>query len=52
MDALNAARALSKSLTITPNEAIKHGLSMNRDGQRRSAFRAQLRQHEASEDAV
>ena len=31
-------RALSKSLTITPNEAIKHGLSLNRDGQRRSAF--------------
>ncbi|AHY55701.1 tRNA uridine-5-carboxymethylaminomethyl(34) synthesis enzyme MnmG [Bradyrhizobium japonicum] len=38
MDALNAARALSRSLTITPNEAIKHGLSLNRDGQRRSAF--------------
>ncbi|WLB54207.1 tRNA uridine-5-carboxymethylaminomethyl(34) synthesis enzyme MnmG [Bradyrhizobium japonicum] len=38
MDTLNAARALSKSLTITPNEAIKHGLSLNRDGQRRSAF--------------
>ncbi len=38
MNALNAARALSKSLTITPNEAIKHGLSLNRDGQRRSAF--------------
>lgn len=38
MDALNAARALSKSLTITPNEAIKQGLTLNRDGQRRSAF--------------
>ena len=38
MDALNAARTLSKSLTITPNEAIKHGLTLNRDGQRRSAF--------------
>ncbi|WP_426612457.1 tRNA uridine-5-carboxymethylaminomethyl(34) synthesis enzyme MnmG [Bradyrhizobium sp. McL0616] len=38
MDALNAARTLSKSLTITPNEAIKHSLSLNRDGQRRSAF--------------
>ncbi|KGT77775.1 tRNA uridine 5-carboxymethylaminomethyl modification protein [Bradyrhizobium japonicum] len=38
IDALNAARALSKSLTITPNEASKHGLSLNRDGQRRSAF--------------
>jgi tRNA uridine 5-carboxymethylaminomethyl modification enzyme len=38
MDALNTARTLAKSLTITPNEAIKHGLSLNRDGQRRSAF--------------
>ncbi|WP_158669353.1 tRNA uridine-5-carboxymethylaminomethyl(34) synthesis enzyme MnmG [Bradyrhizobium guangdongense] len=38
MHALNAARTLSKSLSITPNEAIKHGLSLNRDGQRRSAF--------------
>ncbi|MDA9465773.1 tRNA uridine-5-carboxymethylaminomethyl(34) synthesis enzyme MnmG [Bradyrhizobium sp. CCBAU 53415] len=38
MHALNAARMLSKSLSITPNEAIKHGLSLNRDGQRRSAF--------------
>ncbi|MBR0779530.1 tRNA uridine-5-carboxymethylaminomethyl(34) synthesis enzyme MnmG [Bradyrhizobium diazoefficiens] len=38
MDALNSARSLSKSLTITPNEAIRHGLSLNRDGQRRSAF--------------
>lgn len=38
MDALNAARTLSKSLTITPNEAIRYGLSLNRDGQRRSAF--------------
>jgi tRNA uridine 5-carboxymethylaminomethyl modification enzyme len=38
MDALNAARTLSKSLTITPNEAIKHGMTLNRDGQRRSAF--------------
>src|SRR4051794_12833640 len=38
MEALNAARALSKSLSITPNEAANHGLSLNRDGQRRSAF--------------
>ncbi|WP_314953609.1 tRNA uridine-5-carboxymethylaminomethyl(34) synthesis enzyme MnmG [Bradyrhizobium cosmicum] len=38
MDALNAARTLAKSLTITPNGAIKHGVSLNRDGQRRSAF--------------
>jgi tRNA uridine 5-carboxymethylaminomethyl modification enzyme len=38
MAALNAARSLSKSLTVTPNEAAKFGLSLNRDGQRRSAF--------------
>ncbi|NPU11729.1 tRNA uridine-5-carboxymethylaminomethyl(34) synthesis enzyme MnmG [Bradyrhizobium sp. 83002] len=38
MDALEAARAHAKSLTITPNEAARHGLSLNRDGQRRSAF--------------
>ena len=38
MAALNAAKALAKSLTITPNEAAKHGLALNRDGQRRSAF--------------
>jgi len=38
MAALNEARQLSKSLTITPNEAAKFGLALNRDGQRRSAF--------------
>ncbi|WP_407157332.1 tRNA uridine-5-carboxymethylaminomethyl(34) synthesis enzyme MnmG [Bradyrhizobium sp. STM 3557] len=38
MDALAAAKALAKSLTLTPNEAAKHGLVLNKDGQRRSAF--------------
>jgi tRNA uridine 5-carboxymethylaminomethyl modification enzyme len=38
MAALNAAKALTKSLSITPNEATKHGLSLNHDGVRRSAF--------------
>src|SRR5829696_1270205 len=38
MAALTAAKALAKSLTITPNEAAKHGLALNRDGHRRSAF--------------
>ena len=38
MTALGAAKALSKSLTITPNEAARHGLTLNRDGHRRSAF--------------
>ncbi len=38
MAALGAAKALAKSLAITPNEAAKHGLALNKDGQRRSAF--------------
>ncbi len=38
MAALGTTKALAKSLTITPNEAAKYGLSLNRDGQRRSAF--------------
>jgi tRNA uridine 5-carboxymethylaminomethyl modification enzyme len=38
MSALNAAKALAKSLAITPNEATRHGLSLNHDGVRRSAF--------------
>jgi tRNA uridine 5-carboxymethylaminomethyl modification enzyme len=35
---LNAAKAQTQSLTLTPNEAARYGLSLNRDGQRRSAF--------------
>src|SRR4030088_1134160 len=38
MAALDAAKTLAKSLTITPNEAATHGLALNRDGHRRSAF--------------
>jgi tRNA uridine 5-carboxymethylaminomethyl modification enzyme len=38
MTALAAAKALAKSLTMTPNEAARHGLALNRDGNRRSAF--------------
>jgi tRNA uridine 5-carboxymethylaminomethyl modification enzyme len=38
MTALDAARALAQSLTLTPNAAEKHGLLLNKDGQRRSAF--------------
>jgi tRNA uridine 5-carboxymethylaminomethyl modification enzyme len=38
MAALEAAKSLAKSLTITPNEAARHGLALNRDGVRRSAF--------------
>jgi tRNA uridine 5-carboxymethylaminomethyl modification enzyme len=38
MAALTAARALANSLSITPTEAARQGLALNRDGQRRSAF--------------
>jgi tRNA uridine 5-carboxymethylaminomethyl modification enzyme len=38
MTALDAAKALAKSLTLTPNEAARHGLALNHDGHRRSAF--------------
>jgi tRNA uridine 5-carboxymethylaminomethyl modification enzyme len=38
MAALDAAKSLAKSLAMTPNEAARHGLALNRDGQRRSAF--------------
>jgi tRNA uridine 5-carboxymethylaminomethyl modification enzyme len=38
MAALKVAKTLAQSLTITPNEAARHGLALNRDGVRRSAF--------------
>ena len=38
MAALDAAKSLAKSLALTPNEAAKHGIALNKDGHRRSAF--------------
>lgn len=38
MEALAAAKALAQGLSVTPNEAGRHGLALNRDGQRRTAF--------------
>jgi tRNA uridine 5-carboxymethylaminomethyl modification enzyme len=38
MAALNAAKSLTRSLALTPNEAARHGLALNKDGVRRSAF--------------
>ncbi|MDX8508506.1 tRNA uridine-5-carboxymethylaminomethyl(34) synthesis enzyme MnmG [Mesorhizobium captivum] len=35
---LGHARALAKSVTFTPNEAARHGLEINKDGVRRSAY--------------
>lgn len=36
--ALTAAHAMLEGLSLTPNEAEKHGLTLNKDGRRRSAF--------------
>jgi tRNA uridine 5-carboxymethylaminomethyl modification enzyme len=38
MSALNDARAFAKSVSLTPKEAERHGLALNKDGQRRTAF--------------
>jgi len=38
MSALAAARDFARSVSLTPNEAERHGLALNKDGQRRSAF--------------
>ncbi len=35
---IDRARALVGSLNVTPNEAARHGLHLNRDGVRRSAY--------------
>ncbi|MEH0074338.1 tRNA uridine-5-carboxymethylaminomethyl(34) synthesis enzyme MnmG [Pannonibacter sp. Pt2] len=35
---LEAARVLMQGLTVTPSQAVKHGLPVNQDGVRRSAF--------------
>ena len=36
--ALEAARGLAQASTLTPSEAARHGLSLRKDGRRRSAF--------------
>jgi tRNA uridine 5-carboxymethylaminomethyl modification enzyme len=38
MAALTAVRDRARSLTVTPSEAQRFGLALNRDGQRRTAF--------------
>src|SRR5574338_845229 len=38
ISALNDARQFAKSVSLTPREAERHGLSLNKDGQRRTAF--------------
>jgi len=36
--ALKSARELANSVSLTPKEAERHGLALNKDGQRRTAF--------------
>jgi tRNA uridine 5-carboxymethylaminomethyl modification enzyme len=38
MMALTAAREFARSVSLTPSEAERYGLALNKDGQRRSAF--------------
>jgi tRNA uridine 5-carboxymethylaminomethyl modification enzyme len=38
ISALNAAREFAKSVSLTPTEASRHGIRLNHDGQRRTAF--------------
>lgn len=35
---LDSSRALARSLSLTPNQANLHGLKLNQDGQRRTAY--------------
>ncbi|MCZ7661201.1 MAG: tRNA uridine-5-carboxymethylaminomethyl(34) synthesis enzyme MnmG [Xanthobacteraceae bacterium] len=38
MALLDEARSFALSVSLTPSEAARHGLTLNRDGQRRTAF--------------
>ncbi len=38
MTALEEARRFAKSVSLTPQEAERHGIPLNKDGQRRSAY--------------
>jgi len=38
MATLNAAREFADSVSLSPKEAERHGLALNKDGQRRTAF--------------
>src|SRR6202008_380246 len=38
MRALAASRDFAQSVTLTPDAAERHGLALNRDGRRRTAF--------------
>jgi tRNA uridine 5-carboxymethylaminomethyl modification enzyme len=50
MTALAAARTMAHALSLTPSEAARHGLSLRKDGQRRSAFELLSYPHIAIDD--
>jgi tRNA uridine 5-carboxymethylaminomethyl modification enzyme len=50
MTALNSAREFSNSVSLTPKEAERHGLALNKDGQRRTAFELLSYPHVAISD--
>jgi tRNA uridine 5-carboxymethylaminomethyl modification enzyme len=48
--ALDTARTMAHALTLTPSEAAQYGLSLRKDGQRRSAFELLAYPHIAIDD--
>jgi tRNA uridine 5-carboxymethylaminomethyl modification enzyme len=50
MAALNAAREFADSVSLSPKEAERHGLALNKDGQRRTAFELLSYPHVAFSD--
>lgn len=52
LDALEAARLAAKSVSVTPNEADRFGIVLNRDGQRRTAFDLLSYSHVAREQVA
>jgi tRNA uridine 5-carboxymethylaminomethyl modification enzyme len=48
--ALNEARAFAQSVSLTPKEGERHGLTLNKDGQRRTAFELLSYPHVAVSD--
>jgi tRNA uridine 5-carboxymethylaminomethyl modification enzyme len=50
ISALKDAREFARSVSLTPKEAERHGLSLNKDGQRRTAFELLSYPHVAISD--
>jgi tRNA uridine 5-carboxymethylaminomethyl modification enzyme len=50
--ALDSARAEAKTISVTPNEADRFGIVLNRDGQRRTAFDLMSYSHVTTEQVA